>query len=215
MPPKLRKRNLTINEEKTEQYKVSRESPTEWKKCKYLGSLLDTEEDINRRKGLTIGTYNQLKQFLQSRKATIITKMRIFNAYVCSVFLYNSELWTLTTKLEHKIDVFQRTLLRRTLNITKLDKVTNVDLYERTNSEPWSRTIKRRRLNWLGHLLRLPNETPARQALTEYNRAIKRPVGRPKPTWVAQIKKEIDPEIMTQTNDREAWKAIVACAMAT
>jgi exonuclease III len=223
IPQKLKKRNLTINEEKTEEYKVKRGGPTDWRKCKYLGSLLGTEEDINRRKGLTIGTFNQLKRFLQSKRASMITKMRIFNAYVCSIFLYNSELWTLTSALEHKIDTFQRTLLRRTINVTKLDKITNKDLYSRTNSEPWSRTIKRRRLNWLGHLMRLPEDTPARKALTEYDRPTTRPVGRPKPTWVAYIRREIqkiNPHmnsdlLVTLTNDRKAWRSWVARAMAT
>ena len=141
--------------------------------------------------------------------------MRIFNAYVCPIFLYNSELWTLTAKLEHKIDVLQRTFLRRILNKSKQDKITNADLYDKTNCESWSRTIKRRRLNWLGHLYRLPEETPARQALTEYNRKTKRPVGRPKPTWIAQINREIRPEDVTHANDRKAWKALVTRAMAT
>ena len=98
---------------------VHKDGPQDWRKCKYL----DTEEDITRRKCLAIATYNQLKHFLQSKRGTIHTKMRIFNAYVASIFLYNCELWALTTKLEHKIDVFQRTLLRRTIAITKLDKI--------------------------------------------------------------------------------------------
>ena len=193
------------------------------KKCKYLGSLVDTEADIKRRIGLAIDTYNQKRQFLDHKRTSIQTKMRIFGAYVCSMFLYNSELWTLTAKLEHKIDVFQRSLLRRTINKTKLDKVTNHDLYARTYSRPWSRTIKRWRLNWLGHLMRLPEQTPARQALREYRRKTIRPVGRPKPTWVAQVEREIkqvDPNLnldllqTTLTSDRIAWRGWVARAMA-
>ena len=101
------------------------------------------------------------------------------------------------------------------MNKSKQDKITNTDLYDRTNCESWSRTIKRRRLNWLGHLYRLPEETPARQALTEYNRKTKRPVGRPKPTWIAQINREIRPEDVAYANDRKAWKALVTRAMAT
>ena len=48
-----------------------------------------------------------------------------------------------------------------------MDKVRNTDLYFITKTEPQSRTVKRRRLNWIGHLMRLPKETPARQALAE------------------------------------------------
>ena len=75
------------------------------------------------------------------------TKTRIFNAYIESIFLYNSDLCTLTAK--HIIDVLHnyRTLLRRKITITKLDKMKNVNLYKNTNTEPWSKTIKREQPN--------------------------------------------------------------------
>ena len=223
VPPILHERNLNINLDKTEEYIISKEGPENWKKCRYLGSLLSTEEDINRRKSLAIHTFNQLKHVFNSDKTSINIKMRIFQAYVCSVFLYNSELWTLTKKQEHKIDVFQRTLLRKVARITKLDRVRNEDLYGKTKGQPWSHTIKKRRLNWLGHLLRLPSNTPARQALSEYERKVKRPVGRPKPTWVAHIIKECKSvtaninltELEIMSKDRRTWRQFVARVMAT
>ena len=42
----------------------------------------------NEHKCLAIVTYDQLKHFLQSRRATLNTKMRIFNAYIGPIFLY-------------------------------------------------------------------------------------------------------------------------------
>ena len=71
--------------------------------------------------------------------------------------------------------------------------------------------------------MRLPEQTPARQALREYRRKTIRPVGRPKPTWVAQVEREIkqvDPNLnldllqTTLTSDRIAWRGWVARAMA-
>ena len=53
LPRKLEKRGLIINETKTEEHVISRQDD-EWKKCKLLGTLLDTENDIDRRKGLAI-----------------------------------------------------------------------------------------------------------------------------------------------------------------
>jgi hypothetical protein len=38
-----------------------------------------------------------------------------------------------------------------------------------TDTTPWSEAIKKRRLNWFGHLLRLPENTPAKLALKEYH----------------------------------------------
>ena len=40
--PILEKRNLTINEKKTIQHTINRTQKNDWKKCKYLGTLLDT-----------------------------------------------------------------------------------------------------------------------------------------------------------------------------
>ena len=57
--------------------------------------------------------------------------------------------------------------------------------------EPWSRTIRRRRLNWLGHLMSLPLETPARISLCEALRTTKRKRGKAKTTWLKVIEKDL------------------------
>ena len=142
------------------------------------GSLLDTEKDINRRKILAIDAFKTLNIIFDSRKISNTLKIRTFNAYVASAFLYNSELWTLTKKLENTVNTFQRRHLRKILGIYWPKKITNIELYTlytKTKTEEWSITIQRRRLNWLGHLMRLHPETPARLALVEYLRKIKRP----------------------------------------
>ena len=55
--------------------------------------------------------------------------------------------------------------------IIKIDKVRNTDLvYEKTKTKEWTKILKRRKLNWTGHLLRMNKETPARQPLLEYKR---------------------------------------------
>ena len=47
---KLEDRNLQINESKMEKCYIEQKGNEAWKECKILGSLLDTEKDINRRK---------------------------------------------------------------------------------------------------------------------------------------------------------------------
>ena len=89
-----------INKSKTEYYEIIRHGNEKWKKCKLLGILLDTENDINRRKIIEIDTFKTLNTIIfDSRKISNAVKIRTFNAYVARVFLYNSELWTLTKKL--------------------------------------------------------------------------------------------------------------------
>ena len=61
-----------------------------------------------------------------------------------------------------------------------------------TNTEELSKTIKRRRLNFFGHVLRLHEETPAQKALEEVFKPYQRPVGRPPITWISQILKDLN-----------------------
>ena len=67
IPARLKERNLYVNNEKTEEYIIKSNGQEKWKKCKYLGSLLDTEHDIKRRKGLAIDTFNNFKHIMESK----------------------------------------------------------------------------------------------------------------------------------------------------
>ena len=51
--------------------------------------------------------------------------------------------------------------------------------------------IRRRRLNWVGHLMRLPPETPARISIYEALRTTKRKRGKAKTTWLKVIEKDL------------------------
>ena len=51
--------------------------------------------------------------------------------------------------------------------------------------------MRERRLTWLGHLMRLHPETPARKALKEYLRKVKRLQGRQKITWMQTVKQDL------------------------
>ena len=191
LPETLKRRDLEINKTKTEKHSVSRKTDDSWKDCKLLGTLLDTEKDINRRKALAWSSFNDLKSIFNSRKISIEIKIRTLQAYIASVFLYNCELWTLNKRLTERIDSFQRTLLRRTLGYRWPKIITNKDLYERTLATPWSLSIATRRLNWLGHLMRLDSETPVRKSLSEVLGKTKRPPGKPTYTWIQLIKDDL------------------------
>ena len=204
---KLSNRNLNINKAKTEKYKIDGTEDS-WKKCKYLGSYLDTVSDITRRKQLSNVAYNSQKITLESKKLSPKTKIRLFRAYIESIFLYNSEIWTMSKRLENDIDVFQRNLLRRILKIRYPYIISNEELYNRTEIEPWSLTIKRRRLRWLGHLMRLDESTPVRKALEEAMRkGGKKKKGNHK-TWVKVVNEDllsIDPELSLSG---QKWKEL-------
>ena len=202
----LRNKNLLVNEDKTEEFTVSREGDTEWKKCKFLGSLLGNEEDIKRRKQLACAAFYKNKTSLCSNKISLKTRIRIFTALVTSIALYNSELWSLTSKDTKKIDTFQRAFLRQ---IVRNRRISNKRLYELCDLVPWSLDIKKRRLTWFGHMHRLPENAPAKQAFQEATaKNVKKVRGGQRTTWISTIGKDLKFIDKALTTKKAAKKAL-------
>ena len=76
--------------------------------------------------------------------------------------------------------------------------------------KPWGEGIKECRMKCHGHLLRLNEKTPARLALKEAERKVKKPKGGQKLTWMKLIGKDQEEyriprcEAETLTQDRTA-----------
>ena len=147
---------------------------------------------------------------------SIEVKVCFFNCYVSSVFLYNCETWTLTKTLENTIDSFQRRLLRiAVLNVKWLNIATSDTIYAVTRQILWSQVIARRELGWLGHPLRLSDDTPAKIALQYSLRQTKKPRGRQRTTWISMMKmKLLDMGLEWEAanrlaDDRLAWNNFI------
>ena len=70
---------------------AARSGSEDWKKCKYVGSLLGTREDINRIIGLTCGAHNTLKSILTSlSKKVSFELILIFCALLESIFFFRA-----------------------------------------------------------------------------------------------------------------------------
>ena len=112
----LLEEGLYINKSKTEKFHISKYGDSKWKSCKYHGSLLGTDEDIKRCKGLAHDSYKTLEKILESILVSETVRIRVFRAYTETILLYNSELWTLTKTLENSINAFHRRLLRKVIH---------------------------------------------------------------------------------------------------
>ena len=217
VPDVLKQDNLNVNATKTEQYEIKRKGPEDWKKCKYLGTLLNTEDDIIRRKMLTNAAFNKHKVTLTNTRLPLDTRLKLFDTFVKSIFMYSSETWTLTMTSENKIDSYHRRLLRRILKIHWPHIMRNDTVYDRTKQNKWSTDIRINRLRWTGHLLRLPEETPARLALKESKKRTKHAPGRQATTWIKLINQDLQAvglsdiysnETREIAQDRKLWKTI-------
>lgn len=165
---KLEEWNLKVNQTKTEITSVSRDSD-EWKTVRKLGSLLNTEEDMEKRKTLATIAFNNMFSLWTRRERLQEQKMlKLYNAIVLPILTYNCGTWGPTKAQAEAIDRFHRKQLRRMLGIKWDDKITNTELYARTGCKPITHLMLRARWRLFGHVLRRNQAIPAQQAMDEY-----------------------------------------------
>ena len=183
-----------------------------------MGTLLGNEEDIKRRKQLACAAFAENKKALCSKRIQLKIRLRIFEALVASIFFYNCEIWTLSYKAKLKIDTFQRKFLRQ---ILRSRWIKNSKLYEICKAIPWSAVIQQKRLNWFGHLNRLPDSAPAKLAFREaFFRPPKKLRGGQPLNWLHTIKKDFKTielsveEAIKLSQNRKGYKDAIGCIMA-
>ena len=102
--------------------------------------------------------------------------MKIFDTCIRNIFVYNAELWTLSEKLKKKIDGFHRKLLQKMPNIRwPTKKKFKRKLQQKSQQRPRTSFIAEQRLQWLGHAIRLQENSAAKKALEEAERYLERP----------------------------------------
>ena len=132
-------------------------------------------------------------------------KRSFFQAAVVSMLLYGSTTWTLTKRLEKKLDGNYKRMLRAILNKFWRQHPTRHQLYG--HQPPITKTIQVRRTRHAGHCWRSRDELISNVLLwTPHNRA---KAERPARTYIQQLCEETgcSPEdLLEAMNDREKWR---------
>ena len=168
-----RKHKMEISGEKTkmmtnnpagiqQEIKVNNQGLETVSKFKYLGSIISDEgskPEILSRIAQTMEALSRLKPLWRNNNLSIATKVRLLRALVLSIFTYACETWTLTAELERKIQALEMRCFRLILNIKYTDHITNNTVKKRIFNhigryEELLGIIKRRKLQWYGHITR-------------------------------------------------------------
>ena len=133
-------------------------------------------------------------------------KRSFFQAAVVSILLYGCTTWTLTKRLEKKLDGNYTRILRAILNKSWRQHPTRHHLYG--HLPPISKTIQVKRTRHAGHCWRSRDELISDVLLRTaiYGRA---KAGRPARTYVQQLCEDTgcSPEDLPEAmNDREKWR---------
>ena len=183
----------------------------------YLGSLISKDnggqKDIKARLGKARCAFAKLQNIWKSNQYTTKTKIRLYNSNMKSILLYGSKCWRVVKGDMAKIDAFHNRCLRKICRIFWPNKISNVDLYKKTGCNSAVLEIKRRRLRWLGHVLRMSQDSIPKVAL-RWIPPGKRKRGRPKMTSrqsvIAELKYMVLSwgEAQASAKDRTLWRSI-------
>ena len=133
-------------------------------------------------------------------------KRSFFQAAVVSILLYGCTTWTLTKRMEKKLDGNYTRMLRAVLNKSWRQHPTRHQLYG--HLPPITKTIQVRRTRHAGHCWRSKDELIGDVLLwtPTYGRA---KAGRPARTYVQQLCEDTGcyPEVLPEAmSDREKWR---------
>ena len=186
----------------------------------YLGSVItdngDMAKDMMTRLAKASSTFSSLLNIWRNTKLTLSTKLKVYNAIIIPTAIYASETWPLTKTLEKRLDAFDSKCLRQILKIRWQDHVTNVRVRQLTKQPYLSNIIRKKRLQWLGHVMRSDENRLVNKVLEWLPDKAKREPGRPRTTWKSVCIKDL-----TEINcswehasnaalDRNLWKSLCA-----
>ena len=135
-------------------------------------------------------------------------KLEIFKAAIEPILLYGSETWTLSRKLEKRLDGTFTRLLIRVQNLSWKRHPTRREIYG--TIPPVSAIVKARRVQFAGHCLRAENETIS--SLLLWQPKSRTPRGR-KLSYPDVISRDTGiqrQDLRKAMLDRELWRKLVS-----
>lgn len=230
---------MAINEDKTKLMKIHKnhEFVCERVACgglqleavsefKYLGSIVtnrnDMEVEISARVAAGTRCIYALKRIFTRRWLSRAAKVEIYTKVIRPIVLYGCETWTLTQRLEKRLEVFENGVLRRICGPVydqeerEWRRRHNQELREITGVPLIQSLVKSHRLRWAGHIARRENNEIIKEVLKKKPQG-RRPVGRPRKRWsdcvredTVRLLRRSDWENIAQ--DRPGWRSVVAAA---
>ena len=178
----------------------------------YLGSWVDeSEKDFNVRKALAWKACNKMHSLWKSNLSTNL-KISFFRAAVETILLYGAEGWTLTDKLEARLDGCYTRLLMKALNLNWKDHPTREKIYGKLPKV--SEVVRGRRLSFAGHCVRRLNE-PVSKLVFWCPTQGSRSKGRPRLTYPKLLSQDtgIDQQdLINLMQDRAQWRRFIVAS---
>ena len=221
---------LTLNAKKTKAMVVSRQSDTvpcrvmieneqveQVQNFQYLGTWFSSDGrlggEIRARIAKAKQTFQKMERVLKSTSIKIRIRLRILKSYVWSVLLYGSETWTITQQQKKQLEATEMWFYRRMLKIPWTAHMTNQEVLEKVGCQrELVKLITRRRLQFLGHIIR---KDGLEYLMLSGKIEGRRSRGRPRKMFLDNIREELGDDwtasgVIHVARDRDRWKTMVA-----
>ena len=128
----------------------------------YLGCRVsgdgDERADVDHRMNIAQSRFSGLWNIWNDHRLLTQAKIDLYVQAVCSTFTHGSEAWTLTPPIMRSVNGFNSRCLHRISGRSYRDEAT-------TPRFNLPRAIRQRRMRWLGHILRMPDNRLVRRAV--------------------------------------------------
>jgi len=122
------------------------------------------EEEIKERIAAGNRAYHVHKKLFSSKLISWNVKLQLYNTLILPTVTYASETWVLKENMTNKLMIFERKIMRKIFGPTRTDDgywgiKTNQEINDILKGQNIIGFIKKRRLNWLGHVEHMAEHT--------------------------------------------------------
>ena len=130
---------------------------------KYMGAIISdarSKADVLSRITQCTTTMTRHKPSWNDQNITLRSKVRLMRTLIISILFHACETWTLTIELQRRIKAVEMRCYHRLFHISYKDHITHEIVCKKIQAaispyEDILTTVKKRKLRWFGHVIRL------------------------------------------------------------
>ena len=152
---------------------------------------------------------NVLNSIKWRKNITKNRKLYIYRTIIQSILVYGAEVWQIPTREINKMLPPEMDVLRKSARKSRMERIKNEHIKEIMVVKGKPDIIKKKRLQWYGHVKRMPEERIAKLIMDWLPRE-RRKRGCPRKTWMEGIQaamttRNLEPD---QWRNREEWRLV-------
>ena len=185
---------------------------------KYLGSMVaangEVEADVSHRVNEGCKVLGAVNGVIKNRGLGMNVKRVLYEKVIVPTVTYGSELWSMKTGERQKLNVFEMKCLRSMCGVTRLDRLRNEEVRERTGvRKELAERVDANVLRWFGHVERMEDGRLLKKVVNARveGRGAR---GRPRFGWMDGVKKALKNsmdvrEAKERARNRNEWRRVI------